>query len=112
VLFNSGGKHETMFPIITYYYFSIDQILKIVLSEMETKKIASLAIILTNLKKCDLHQTILKYWFFRYKMWPNDLRIDCNLPSNLLELIEKYLNFEKKIIKFEGSFEQDDLLNI
>jgi hypothetical protein len=45
-------------------------------------------------------------------MWPNDLRIDCNLPSNLLELIEKYLNFEKKIIKFEGSFQQDDLLNI
>jgi len=41
VLFNSGGKHETMFPIITYYYFSIDQILKIVLSEMETKKISN-----------------------------------------------------------------------
>jgi hypothetical protein len=48
VLFNSGGKHETMFPIFTYYYFSIDQILKIVQSEMETKKIVSLAIILTK----------------------------------------------------------------
>jgi len=65
-----------MFPIITYYYFSIDQILKIVQPEMETKKIVSLAIILTNLKKCHLHQTIFKYWV-----------LDTKCDQTILELI-------------------------
>ncbi len=42
------------------------------------------------------------------KNWPNDLKIDSKPPSNLVELIEKDLNFEE----FENSFEQDELVNI
>ncbi len=41
----------------------------------------------------------------------SDSRIDCKPPSNLVELIEKDLNFEE-LGKFEGSFEWDELLDI
>jgi hypothetical protein len=33
------------------------------------------------------------------KNWPNDRTIDCRLPSNLVEMIEKHLNFEKELEK-------------
>jgi hypothetical protein len=46
------------------------------------------------------------------KNYPNYPRIDCKSPSNLVELIEKDLDFEEELEKFEGSFKQDDLLNI
>ncbi len=46
------------------------------------------------------------------KNYPNDPRIDCKSPSNLVELIEKDLDFEEELEKIEGSFKQDDLLNI
>ncbi len=38
----------------------------------------------------------------------NDSRIDCKPPFNLVRMIEKDLNFEE----FEGSFEQDEFLDI
>jgi hypothetical protein len=38
----------------------------------------------------------------------NDFRIDCEPPFNLVEMIEKDLNFEE----FEGSFEQDEFVDI
>jgi hypothetical protein len=38
------------------------------------------------------------------KNWRNDLRIDYKSPFNLLELIEKDLNFEE-LEKFESSLE-------
>ncbi len=46
------------------------------------------------------------------KNWSNDSRIDCKPPSNLVELIEKNLNFEEELQKIEGSFEWDELLDI
>jgi hypothetical protein len=46
------------------------------------------------------------------KNWSNDSRIDCKPPSNLVELIEKDLNFEEELEKFESSFEWDELLHI
>ncbi len=45
------------------------------------------------------------------KNWSNDSRIDFKPPSNLLEVIEKDLNFEG-LEKFEGSFGWDELLDI
>ncbi len=42
------------------------------------------------------------------KSWPNDPRIDCKPPFNLVELIEKDFDF-KELKEFEGSFEQDEL---
>jgi hypothetical protein len=35
------------------------------------------------------------------KNWQNDPKVCCNSPSNLLELIEKNLNFEKELEKIE-----------
>ncbi len=34
------------------------------------------------------------------KNGPNDHTIDCKPPSNLVEMIEKHLNFEKELEKF------------
>jgi hypothetical protein len=37
--------------------------------------------------------------------------VECKPPSNLVQLIEKYLNFEE-FEEFESFFEHDELLNI
>jgi hypothetical protein len=42
----------------------------------------------------------------------NDPRINHKSLSNLLELIEKDLDFEEEFEKFENSFEQDEFLDI
>ncbi len=42
----------------------------------------------------------------------NGPRIDCKPPSNLIELIEKDLNFEEELKGFEGFYEWDELLDI
>jgi hypothetical protein len=41
----------------------------------------------------------------------NDSRIDCKPPFNLVEMIEDDLNFEE-FEEFEGSFEQDESVDI
>jgi hypothetical protein len=45
------------------------------------------------------------------KNWPKDLTVDYKPLFNLMELIEKDLDFEKLEI-FESSLEQDELLSI
>ncbi len=45
------------------------------------------------------------------KNWPNDFRINCKSPFNLVELIEKDFNFEI-VEEFEDSFEWNELSNI
>jgi hypothetical protein len=67
---------------------------------------------ITKLKKCHLQLKNLKRLIFVNKNWSNDSRIDCKPPSNLVELIEKNLNFEEELQKIEGSFEWDELLDI
>jgi hypothetical protein len=39
------------------------------------------------------------------KNWPNDFKVGCKPPSNLVELIQTYLDFEKELEKYESSFE-------
>ncbi len=36
---------------------------------------------------------------------PNDFRVGCKPPSNLVKLIQTYLDFEKDLEEFEDSFE-------
>jgi len=38
---------------------------------------------------------------------PSDFKVGCKPPSNLVELIRTYLDFEKDLKEFEDSFEQD-----
>ncbi len=39
------------------------------------------------------------------KNWTSDHRGECKPPSNLVELIQTNLGFEKELEEFEGSFE-------
>ncbi len=41
------------------------------------------------------------------KISPSDFRVGCKPPSNIVELIQTYLDFEKDLEEFEYSFEQD-----
>ncbi len=47
--------------------------------------------------------------FFVNKNWLFDARVGCESLSNLADLIDFELNLEKKLDKFEGSFEQNEL---
>lgn len=68
--------------------------------------------ILTNLKRCHIQSENLENLIFVNKNWPNDPINGCKLPSNLVELIETILGFEKELEWFEGSFEQDEIVDI
>ncbi len=46
------------------------------------------------------------------KNWQNDLKIYCKQRLNLVELIKKNLDFEEEWKKLQGSFEQDEILDI
>ncbi len=49
---------------------------------------------------------------FVSKNWPNDPEDGCKPPFNLKKLIQTYLGFEEELEEFEGSFEQDEILDI
>jgi hypothetical protein len=51
----------------------------------------------------------LEKLIFVNKNWPNDLKIGCKSPSNLLEFIEKDVNLENQLEEFEGEFEVVDV---
>jgi hypothetical protein len=40
------------------------------------------------------------------------LSFGCNSPTNLIELIETNLDLEEKLEKIEGTFEQDEVVNM
>lgn len=103
--FSWWGKHEAMFPTIG---FLACQILEIVGSQIMIKMIFSLTCIFTNLKRCRIQSCNLEIFIFVSKNWPNDFRNDSKPPYNLVEIIKKDLDFEE----FEGSFEQDEFVNI
>ncbi len=46
------------------------------------------------------------------KNWPRDHRDECKPPSNLVELIQTNYGFEEELEKFEGSYEQDEIVDI
>jgi hypothetical protein len=75
-------KHETMFPTIG---FLVCQIFRIVGSQIEIKRIFSykleeMSLTIKKFRKIDIG---------KQKNWPNNPKIDCKPPSNLVELIGK-----------------------
>jgi hypothetical protein len=46
------------------------------------------------------------------KKWPNDLKIGCKSPFNLVEFLEKHINFEKELEEFEGDFGKDEIVGV
>jgi hypothetical protein len=69
------------------------QILGIVVCQIKTEMLFSLVGIITNLRRCRLQSENLDKSIFVNKNWPNDPRIGCKSPSNLVEFIENDLNF-------------------
>jgi hypothetical protein len=43
------------------------------------------------------------------KNWPNDARVGCKAPNNLIDLINFESNLKFELDEFESSFEQDEL---
>jgi hypothetical protein len=81
--------------------FFVQQILEIVGSQIETKRIFSLAEIIVNLRKCRLQTYNLEKLVFVNKKWPNDPRIGCKCSSNLLKFLEKDIHLEEELEKYE-----------
>jgi len=75
--FNSWRSTKSIFPIV-------HQILRIFESQIETKRIFSFINILKNLKVCHLQVINLKIIIFVIKNWPNNLKVGCKSPSNLV----------------------------
>jgi hypothetical protein len=78
-------KHESMFPT---FCLCLRQILGIVGSQIETKRMFSLVGILINLRRCHYNQMFLDKLIFINKKSHDDLRIGCKSPSSLVEFIE------------------------
>jgi len=49
---------------------------------------------------------------FVNKNWPNDFRIDCKFPSNLLELFERDVDLEEELEVLKGEFENDEFIEV
>jgi hypothetical protein len=71
-----------------------------------------LAGILTNLRRCHLQTENLEKLIFVNKNWPNDLKIGCKSPSNLVEFLEKDVDLKEQLEKFEGEFEKDEVVEV
>ncbi len=94
-------KHESMFPTIGF-----------LVHQIETKRIFSLVGILINLRRYRIQLENLEKLIFVNKNWPNDYRVGCKSPSNLLELSGIDANLEEELEQFEGAFEKDEIVNL
>jgi hypothetical protein len=45
------------------------------------------------------------------KAWPNDSRVDCKAPFNLVRFIEMNVKLEKKLEEFDDEFERQEIMN-
>ncbi len=68
--------------------------------------------ILINLRRCHLQFENLEKLIFVNKNWPNDYKIGCKSPSNLLELIGIDADLEEELEQFEGAFERDEIVDL
>jgi hypothetical protein len=83
-----------MFPIAGFFAC---QSLRIIGSQIQNKRIFSLARILINLRRCRLQLQNLKKLIFLNKNWPNDYRVGCKSPFNLLKVIGIDANLEEEL---------------
>jgi len=99
-------KDESKFPKVS---FLARQILGIVGSQIEIECIFSLVGILTSLRRYQLQSEILDKLIFFSQNWPNDLRVGCNMPSTMVEFIEKDEIVEEELEEFVGEFEREEI---
>jgi hypothetical protein len=53
--------------------------------------------ILTNLRRWYLEPKNFEKIIFANKNWPNDVKVGCKAPSNLVELIDSKIDLEDKL---------------
>jgi hypothetical protein len=70
--------------------------LSIVGFQIETKRIFSLARILINLKRRHLQIENLEKLIFINKNWPNDLKMGCKSPFNLMQFLDRDIDLGVK----------------
>jgi hypothetical protein len=75
-------KHETMFPTID---FLARKMLRIVSSQIETNNFFFLVGFVTKFRICRLHLNNFERLIFVNKNWPNDVKVGCKAPSNLVD---------------------------
>ncbi len=68
--------------------------------------------IIINLRKCCLQTIFLKKLIFINKNWPNDPKIGCKCPFNLLKFLEKDIDLEEEFEEFEGEFEKYEIVEM
>lgn len=61
-----------------------------------------------NLKSCKSQIEILEKLILLSKNWPNDSKVGCKSPYNLVQFIKTKGDFEKELEQFEGDFEIDE----
>jgi hypothetical protein len=66
----------------------------------------------TNLGRCHLQIENLEKLIFVSKNWPNDPKIGCKSPSNLLEFLKRDVHLEVELEEFEGEFERDEVVEV
>ncbi len=64
------------------------------------------------LKRCPLQVIFLEKLIFVNKNGPNDFRIGCKSPSNLVEFLEKDVDLEEELEEFEGEFQRDEVVEV
>jgi hypothetical protein len=82
-------KHKTMFSTID---FLARQMLGIVNSQIETNNLFFLVGFVTKSRRCHLHLNNFERLIFVNRNWPNDVKVGCKAPSDLVELIDSKLN--------------------
>ncbi len=65
--------------------------------QIETKHIFPLVDILTNLHQCKLQIDKLERLIFVNKKWPNNLRLGCNNPKDMEEVVELEIKLACKL---------------
>jgi len=103
-LLQGWEKHESRFHVAGFF---AKQILGIVSSQIEPKHIFSLVGILMSLKRCWLQSENLNKLILVNQNWPNDPRVGCNMPSTLVEFIEK-----DEIVEELEEFEREEIVDM
>jgi hypothetical protein len=61
------------------------------------------------LKRCKLQLDNLEKLVLMSKNWPNDARVGCKAPNNMIDSIDFESNLKYELNEFESSFERDEL---
>jgi hypothetical protein len=59
-----------------------------------------------------LQTFFFKKLIFTSKNWPNDPRVGCKYPSNLIAFIKVDQDLEEELEQFEGDFEKDQFFEL